>query len=86
MGEELWRRMVVSLIDMEKGETGKVVALCGGRGFQRNMESLGIRPGAMITKKSVVLGRGPIIIEIGGTEIAVGSGKAVKVKVEVMHE
>jgi hypothetical protein len=33
--------MAVSLPDMKKGETGKVVALCGGRGFQRNMESSG---------------------------------------------
>ncbi len=68
---------------MKKGEMGKVISIDGGYGLRRNMENLGMRSGVLVKKKSTVYKRGPVIVELGGTELAIGFGKAMKVTVEV---
>jgi Fe2+ transport system protein FeoA len=54
-------------------------------GFQfplmQRLEAMGIRPGVMIKKVSNHFLRGPVIIEIGKTQLAIGHGMAVKILV-----
>ena len=73
----------ISLVDMNENETGTVVEVLGGRGAHNRLCSLGIRPNAKVTKVSAALGRGPVILQIGGTQIALGFGMSYKVIVEV---
>ena len=73
----------VSLADMNVRETGKIVEVLGGRIAHNRLCSLGIRVNAKVTKVSTALGRGPVILQIGGTQIALGFGMSNKVIVEI---
>lgn len=72
-----------SLTDMESGQKGKVVSIQGGQGLHARLDALGIRPGVSITKISGQIMRGPIIVRVGATRIAIGFGMARRVEVEV---
>ena len=75
--------MVVDLTKMKTGESGTIVSLEGGSGFILRLQNLGIRPGKKITKVSAHFWRGPITIQIGGMNVALGFGMASRVMVEV---
>ncbi len=75
--------MIVKLTELRAGNTGQIVAIEGGRGAKRNVENIGIRVGKTIKKISQQLGRGPVVIQSGKAEIALGFGMAQKVLVEV---
>jgi ferrous iron transport protein A len=47
---------------------------------------LGIRPGVEITKISSQLMAGPVIVQVGNTQSALGFGMAMKVIVELKSE
>jgi len=68
---------------MGSGETGTVVEIIGGRGVMARIGALGIRPGVTVTKVSAHFSRGPVVIQIGGTQGALGFGVSNKVIVEV---
>ena len=71
------------LTDMQAGQTGRVTRIHGGRGFRRRLEALGMRPGMVVTKVSGQIMRGPIIVRIGNSQVAIGFGMAHRVFVEV---
>ncbi|MGB7053713.1 MAG: FeoA family protein [bacterium] len=71
-----------NLAEMHAGETGKVVEVNGGHGFKKRLEAMGIRPGMKITKISGQIMRGPVIVKVGTTQIAIGFGMARRVVVE----
>lgn len=66
---------LVPLTALEAGESGTVVRLNGGRGLLGRMTALGFTPGAEVE----VLqnrGRGPLIVRVRSTRIALGRGEA----------
>lgn len=71
------------LTEMRIGQKGTIVKIIGGTGSLAKLEALGIRIGAEVVKKSALIARGPVIVAIGGTEIAMGYGMAQKIRVEV---
>ena len=75
--------MVVDLIKMKSGQSGMVVSLAGGRNFVMRLQNLGIRPGKRITKVSGHFWCGPVTVQVGGMNAALGFGMAAKVMVEV---
>lgn len=72
----------INLTQLKSGEQGTVSSIHGGFGFQRKVESLGIRVGANIRKISSQFLRGPVTIQIGNTTVALGFGMAKKIIVE----
>ena len=68
---------------MQAGQTGKVTRVRGGHGFRRRLEAMGIRPGMTVTKVSGQIMRGPIIVKVGHSQIAIGFGMAHHIFVEV---
>ena len=74
--------MVMDLTQMREGERGRVVDIQGGWGLLRKVDALGIRTGTEIVKVSSQLMRGPIIIRVGNTQVAIGFGMARRVIVE----
>lgn len=72
-----------NLVEMEAGQAGKVVEVDGGHGFRKRLEALGIHPGMKITKISSQFMRGPVIVKVGATQIAIGFGMARRVVVEI---
>jgi len=73
----------IDLAQMGTGQSGTVVAMQGGRGITAKLEALGIRPGVVITKVSGQIMRGPVIIRVGNTQVAIGFGMARRIIVVV---
>jgi ferrous iron transport protein A len=76
-------RREVTLSKMKSGESGIVIQIQGGKGIINRFSALGIRIGQRITKISSMLLRGPVTIQVGNSQIAIGYGMANKVIVRV---
>ena len=63
------------------GKVGIVRQLGGGRGFVSRLAALGFTPGAEVTMVQN-FGRGPLIVLVRDTRVALGRGEAMKVLVE----
>jgi ferrous iron transport protein A len=74
----------VSLVQMRARQQGIVMRIDGGYGMTMRLSSLGIIPGKKITKISSQLMRGPIMIEIDRTRVALGFGMAKRILVQVV--
>ena len=75
-----------SVAQMESGQKGKIVEISGGVRLARRLEAMGIRKGKEIKKVSKQLMRGPILLQHGNTQTAIGSGMASKILVEIEGE
>lgn len=73
----------VSLAQMQAGQSGKIVEINGGYGLSRKLDALGIRTGKEITKISAQWMRGPVLLQQGHTQAALGFGMASKILVEL---
>ena len=71
-----------NLARMNQGEMGTIIDVQGGYGLIKKLETLGIRPGVIITKLSSQLMHGPITIQIGNSQVAIGFGMAQKIILE----
>ena len=76
-------RKLVTLRQMQSGQSGKVVQVQGGMGLANRLSALGVRPGKKITKVSSMLMRGPVTVQSGNTRMAIGFGMANKIIVEI---
>lgn len=66
----------IDLTHMRAGQRGTVLHIRGGHGIHARLEALGVRPGVEITKVSAQIMRGPVIVRIGNTQVAMGFGMA----------
>ena len=73
----------IPLTDMKNGESGQVVDILGGRGVHSRLRALGMMNGQKITKLSAVFARGPVVVQVNGTQISLGFGISYKVIVKV---
>jgi len=73
---------LVTLAQLQSGQSGTVVEIKGGHGLVDRLNALGIIPGKRITKISSMLMRGPVTIEVDRVEVAIGFGMANKVIVK----
>ena len=72
-----------TLAEMRTGQAGTVVKVLGGHGLIHRLDALGIRPGKKVTKLSSTLFRGPVMLRVNNSRVAVGFGMARKIIVEV---
>ncbi len=67
-----------SLDEISDGKKGKIASLGGGGGFLSRITAMGFTPGTVV--KVVRNGsRGPLIVELRDSEIAIGRGEASKI-------
>jgi len=72
----------MTLIQVKKGQSVKIVRFKGGIGLESKLRQLGLIPGDQArVLRHAPLG-GPILVEIDGRSIALGRGIASKVIVE----
>ncbi len=76
-------KKLVTLRQMRSGQRGRVVQIEGGSGLVNRLNALGIRLGKMITKVSSMILRGPVTIQSGHTQLAIGFGMANKIIIEL---
>jgi len=72
----------MTLDKLNFGEQARVVKVHGGRGLCRHLERMGIHPGDIISVAGAGAFRGPFLIEVHGSRIALGRGIAGRVIVE----
>lgn len=80
------RNFVIDLTELENGNPAKVFQLRGSRVLNGRLEAMGILPGTMIVKKSAIPAKGPIVIEKGTTQFAVGFDMARNILVEPVEQ
>ena len=70
-----------SLTELITGEQATVLSFEGGRAMNNRLTSLGFTPGVKI---NVVqnYGRGPLIVTVRGSRVALGRGEAQKIIVQ----
>ncbi len=73
--------MTSPLDQIQTGEQAVIRAFNGGRGIAGRLTSLGFTPGAEVLM-SQNFGRGPLIVMIRGTRVALGRSEAAKIVVE----
>lgn len=71
------------LASMKNGQSGTIKEINGRTGMVSKLAALGVREGVRITKKSGLFMKGPVVISVGNTEVAVGYGMASRIMVEV---
>lgn len=61
------------------GEKGIICEIVGGKGLINRLSALGVIKGKEITKLSAMVMRGPVVVCIGKTQIALGYRIAKKI-------
>ena len=77
------REALKPLSDLPRESRAIVRSLRGGQGFSTRLAGLGVTPGVEVTVLQN-FGRGPMIITVGETRIALGRGETSKVLVEAL--
>ena len=72
-----------TLEHIELRRPAKVVAIEGGHGVCSHLNTLGIHVGDLIVVVDRAPFRGPVLVEIHGSRVALGRGVAKKVRVEL---
>ena len=73
----------VTLVQMKENQRGKVVEIEGGSALRQRMMSMGVYPGRDITRLSHFVLKGPVMVKVGRTTIALGHGMAGKLKIQI---
>jgi ferrous iron transport protein A len=74
--------MPTTLDQIYENRKAKVIDIQGGPGIRQRLSQRGIHPGDMITMVRYGALRGPLLIEIHGSQVALGRGIASKITVE----
>jgi len=75
------REHPTSLSEMTAGEEATILAFHGGRMVNSRLASLGLTPGVRVSMTQNY-GRGPLIVTVRGTRVALGRFEAARIIVE----
>lgn len=73
---------MIPLSDVKVGKHAVINQLCGGREFTNRIAALGFTIGTKI-KVLQNYGKGPVIVSLRDSQVALGRGEAIKVMVMV---
>ena len=77
---------IICLDKLKSGETALIHELPEGRRVNLRLAEMGLRVGMTIIVKNIMPLKGPVLITVGQTQIALGHGTASKIKVKVKKE
>ena len=69
------------LSEVRSGEDATILLFQGGRAVNNRLTSLGFTPGVRV-HMTQNYGRGPLIVTVRGTRVALGRGEAAKILIE----
>jgi len=72
----------MTLEQLVPGSRARIIDVHGGRGLCRHLEQMGLHRGDILSLKGTGAFRGPVLIEVHGSQIALGRGVARRVIVE----
>lgn len=71
----------IPLVELARGEHGTLLAFTDERQVTNRLASLGFTPGAAVDMTQNY-GRGPLIVTVRGTRVALGRGEAAHIMVQ----
>jgi len=74
---------MMTLDAVQTRHPARVILIEGGHGVRSHLNTLGIHIGDWLTWVERAPFRGPVLVEVNGTRVAIGRGIASKVMVEV---
>ena len=74
---------MMTLDHVELREQARVIGIEGGQGVRSHLNTLGIHVGDRIVVVERAPFRGPVLVEVHGSRVALGRGVARKVKVDL---
>jgi ferrous iron transport protein A len=74
--------MMMALDTVGTRKQVRVIAIDGGHGVRSHLNLLGIHIGDWLTVVERAPFRGPVLVEVNGSRVAIGRGVAAKVRVE----
>ena len=77
----LYLMMALDTVDVKK--KARVIMIDGGHRVRAHLHTLGIHIGDWLTVVERAPFRGPVLVEVNGSRLALGRGIASKVKVEI---
>ena len=75
-------RKAAPLTTLFPGERAKIVALGHGAGRQRHLRTMGLMEGKIVEIVATQPARGPVVLNVEGTQIAIGRGMAMHILIE----
>ncbi len=72
-------KKAVSLAQLKAGNKAKVLDILGGGGLEKKLMNMGVYKGKEVSKLSHIGLRGPVVIKVGRTILALGHGIAEKI-------
>lgn len=82
MGDMNRDREAVPLTALLPGERAKIVALGAGSGRQRHLRTMGLMEGKIVKIVATQPANGPLVVEVEGTQIAIGRGMARQILIQ----
>ena len=73
----------LTLVQMKENQKGKIIEIEGGSALRQRMMGMGVYPGREVTRLSHFALKGPVMVKVGRSTIALGYGMADKLKVQV---
>jgi len=74
--------MFLFLDQVDENRKARVIDIQGGRGIRRRLGQMGIHPGDIVMVLRYGALAGPILIQVHGFQVALGSGIASRILVE----
>ena len=74
----------ISLLNIPNNKKARIISVDGGAEFLRKLQVMGIRKDQKIKIVSKQPFRGPLTIEVSGSQMTLGRGMAKKIMVEVI--
>ena len=71
-----------SLLHIKENEKAKILEILGGSNLEKRLMSMGVYKGKELIKVSHIGLKGPVVIKVGRTILALGHGVAAKIIVE----
>jgi ferrous iron transport protein A len=75
--------MMMALDSVGVRKQVRVIAIDGGHGVRSHLNTLGVHIGDWLTVVERAPFRGPVLVEMNGSRVALGRGIAAKVHVEI---
>jgi Fe2+ transport system protein FeoA len=72
----------ISLLNIKENEKVRITEITGGSNLEKRLMSMGAYKGKEIIKLSHIGLRGPVVIKVGRSILALGHGVAAKIIVE----
>lgn len=70
------------LTDFKKGSKVRIAEISAGYGAKRNLMNLGLSVGNVVEIERISSMKGPVVVMLDNTEIAIGFGLAQKINAE----